>query len=188
MADKFRTHHIILVISSRRGIISVAIGGSGSRGTDFVAIHIVIIVVFRSSTRVVMIVTVGIIIVVVFGFVVIITFSFLDDAAAIMDTTIVVSFIVGFAFGCRVIRASGWGTVIIHLEKGMMMVAFEIIIDVVFGIVIAVIVVVVVVVNGEGPTLNPAVRIIIVGVSDEAKGPIISGVRGLDTAVGTIIV
>ena len=41
-----------------------------------------------------------------------------------------------FAFGRRVIRASGWGwgTVIIHLEKGMMMVAFEIIIDVVFGI------------------------------------------------------
>ena len=69
----------------------------------------------------------------------------------------------------------------------MMIVAFEIIIDVVFGIEIAVIVVVVVV-NGEGPTLNPAVRIIIVGVSDEAKGPIISGVRDLDAAVGTVIV
>ena len=65
-----------------------------------------------------------------------------------------------------------------------MIVAFEIITDVVFGIEIAVIVVVVV--NGEGPTLNPVVRIIIVG--DEAKGPIIGGGRGLDTAVGTVIV
>ena len=67
MADKFRTHHIILVISSRRGIISVAIGGRGSRGTDEVAILIVIVVVFRISTRVI-VVAVGIIIVVVFGF------------------------------------------------------------------------------------------------------------------------
>ena len=65
-----------------------------------------------------------------------------------------------------------------------MIVAFEIIIDVVFGIVIVIIVVVVV--NGEGPTLNPVFRIIIVG--DKAKGPIIGGNRGLDTAVGTIIV
>ena len=55
-----------------------------------------------------------------------------------------------------------------------------------------VIVVVVVVVNWEGPallglTLHPTVRIIIFCV-DKAKGPIISGVRGLDTAVGTFIV
>ena len=53
-------------------------------------------------------------------------------------------------------------------------------------VVVIVVVVVVVVVNGEGPTLNPVVRIIIVG--DEAKGPIIGGGRGLDTAVGTVIV
>ena len=117
----------------------------------------------------------------------------------------------------------------------MKMVAFEIIIDVVFGIVI----VVAVVVNCESPTLNPAFKIIIVGVIDEAIGPInlrrigvvvfeiviavvvviivngrgptfsglilhpsvriiivcvdeakgpIIGVRGLDTAIGTIIV
>ena len=166
MADKFRTD-IILIISSRRGIISVAIGGRGIGGTNEVTVLIVIIVFFRNST---IVVTVGIIVVVVFGFFV---FGFLDDQ---------------FAFGRRVIRASGWGwgTVIIHLEKGMMMVAFEIIIDVVFGIVI--VVVFIVVVNCKGPTLNPAVRIIIVGVSDEAKGPIISGVRDLDAAVGTVIV
>jgi len=70
MTDKFRTHHIILVNSSRRGIISVAIGGSGSRGTDFVTILIVIIVVFRISTKVV--VAVGIIIDVIFGTVIIV--------------------------------------------------------------------------------------------------------------------
>ena len=69
-----------------------------------------------------------------------------------------------------------------------MVVVVGIIINVVFGIVIfVVVVVVVVVVICEGPTLNPAVWIIIVGV-DEAKGPIIVGVRGLDTAVGTVIV
>ena len=67
MADKFRTHHIILVISSRRGIISVAIGGRGNRGTDEVTILIVIVVVFRISTRII-VVPVGIIIVVVFEF------------------------------------------------------------------------------------------------------------------------
>ena len=50
MAGKFQTHHIILVISSRRGIISVAIGGNGSRGTNKVTILVVIIVVFRIST------------------------------------------------------------------------------------------------------------------------------------------
>ena len=54
-----------------------------------------------------------------------------------------------------------------------------------------VVVVVVVVINCGGSTLSgltlhPAVWIIIVGV-DEAKGSVI-GVRGLDTAVGTVIV
>ena len=61
-----------------------------------------------------------------------------------------------------------------------MIVAFEIIISVVFGIVI----VVVVIINCEDSTLSgrtPAVGIIIVG--DEAKGPIIVGNRVLDTAV-----
>ena len=134
MADKTRTHHIILVFSSRKGIISVAIGGSGSGGTDFVTIHI----------------------------------------------------IVGVAFGCSIRLASGGGTVIIRLGRmvilrRMMIVAFEINIDIVFGIEIAV-----VVVNGKGPTFNPVVRIIIVG--DKAKGPIIGGGRGLDIAVGTVIV
>jgi len=51
-----------------------------------------------------------------------------------------------------------------------MVVVVGIIIDVVFGIVIAVVVVVVIC---DGPTHNPAVRIIIVVVIDEAKGPII---------------
>ena len=76
----------------------------------------------------------------------------------------------------------------INLERRIMVVAIEIIISVVFGIVM----VVVVVINCEGPTLlcliiRPVVGIIIVGV-DEAKGPIISGVRGFDTAVGTVII
>jgi len=66
MDDKFQTHHIILVISSRRGVISIAIGGSGSRGTNEVTILIVIIVVFRISTAVV-VVAVGIIIGVFFS-------------------------------------------------------------------------------------------------------------------------
>ena len=57
---------------------------------------------------------------------------------------------------------------------------------------IAVVVVVVVVVNCEGPTLlgvtlDPAVRIIIVCV-DKVKGPMISGVRSLDTAVVITII
>ena len=89
MADKFRTD-IILVISSRRGIISVAIGGSGSESTDFIAIHIVIIVVFRISTTIV--VTKGIIISVDFGFFVII----IDDGV-----------VFGVAFGCSIRLASG---------------------------------------------------------------------------------
>ena len=172
MADKTQTHHIVLVISSRRGIISVAIGGSGSRGTYEVTILIVIIVVFRISTTVV-VVAVGIIIDVIFGFFVI----------GINDGVIVIS---GVAFSCRV-RASGEGTVIIRskMKKKMMIVAFEIIIDVVFG---RIVIVVVVVVNCKDSTLSsrtPAVGIIIVG--DEAKGPIIVGGRGLDT-VGTVIV
>ena len=63
-----------------------------------------------------------------------------------------------------------------------MIVAFEIIINVVFGIMIAVLVVIIVI--REDSTLSgrtPAVGIIIVG--DEAKGPIIVGNRVLDTAV-----
>ena len=67
-------------------------------------------------------------------------------------------------------------------------VAFEIIINVVFGRIV-IVVVVVIIVNREDSTLygrTPAVGIIIVG--DEAKGPIIVGIRVLDTAVGTIIV
>ena len=174
MADKFRTD-IILIISSRRGIISVAIGGRGSRGTYEVTIRIVIIVVFRiSTTVVVVVVAVGIIIDVIFGFFVI----------GINDGVIVIS---GVAFSCRV-RASGKGTVIIRskMKKKMMIVAFEIIIDVVFGRIV--IVVVIVVVNCEDSTLSgqPAVGIIIV--RDEAKGPIIVGIRVLDTAVDTIAV
>ena len=176
MADKFRTHHIILVNSSRRGIISVAIGGSGSRGTYEVTILIVIIVGIRISTTVVVVVVVvavGIIIDVIFGFFVI----------GINDGVIF-----GFAFGCsiKIMFASGKGTVIIRSRvKKMLIVAFEIIIDVVFGR----IVIVVVVVNCEDSTLSgrtPAVGIIIVG--DEAKGPIIVGNRVLDTAVDTSFV
>ena len=69
----------------------------------------------------------------------------------------------------------------------MTIVTFEIIIEVVFRIIIAVVVVVAAVVNGECPTLNPTVRIIIVCV-DKAKGPIIGCVRGLDAAVGTVVI
>ena len=146
------THHIILVISSRRGIISVAIGGRGSGGTNEVTILIVIIVVFRISTR--FVVAVGIIITVDFGFLI-----------GINDGVIV---IFGVVFGCsiKIWFAFVEGTVIIRsrMKKKMMIVAFEIIIDVVFGIVI----------YCEGLTLNPAVRIIIIGVIEEAKGPIIT--------------
>ena len=96
-------------------------------------------------------------------------------------------FFVIVAFGCRV-RASGEGTIIIRskMKKKMTIVAFEIIIDVVFG---RIVIVVVVVVNCEDSTLSghtPAVGIIIVG--DEAKGPIIVGIRVLDTAVDTSFV
>jgi len=227
MADKFRTD-IILIISSRRGIISVAIGGSGSRGTYEVTILIVIIVVFRISTKVV--VAVGIIIDVIFGFFVI----------GINDGVIVI-FGVAFGYSIKIRIASGEGTVIIHSRmKKMMIVAFEVIINVIFRIliyregpthppvriiivvdeakgpiimerrivvvvvkvvfvfriifvVVFEIIIVVVVVIVEFPTLSclilhPSVRIIIVCV-DEAKGPIISGVRDLDdTAVDTVIV
>jgi len=138
MADKFRTD-IILIISSRRGIISVAIGGSGSRGTNEVTILIVIIVVFRISTKVV--VAVGIIIDVIFGFFFVIV------------GPLVVG-LVGVAFGCSIRLASGGGTVIIRLRR-MKIGAFETIVNVVFGIVI------VGVVNCESQTLNPAINIII---------------------------
>ena len=93
MADK--TRHIILIISSRRGIISVAIGERGSRGTNVVTICIVIIVVFRISTRVVVVVAVGIIVNVIFGIVIIV-----DGNIAIV--------IFGVAFGCGRL-ASGRG-------------------------------------------------------------------------------
>ena len=65
-----------------------------------------------------------------------------------------------------------------------MVVAFEIIIVVVFGIVIAVLVVIIV--SCEGLTLNPAVRVIIV-VIDEAKGPIITERRIMVVVVKIII-
>ena len=133
MADKFRTD-IIVVITSRRGIISVAIRGSGSRGTNEVTILIVIIVFFKISTTVV-VVAVGIIIDVIFGFFVI----------GINDSVV----ISGVAFSCRV-RAFSKGTVIIRSRvKKMMIVAFEIIIDVVFGRIV-----IVVVVNCEDNTLS----------------------------------
>ena len=62
----------------------------------------------------------------------------------------------------------------------LILVAVEIIIDVVFKIVIIVIIIIVVVVR-KGPTHRPIDMIIIVG-DDEANGPIISD-RGLGTAV-----
>ena len=125
----------------------------------------------------VIVVTVGIIIDVIFGI-----FIFVIDGnimAAAKPPLVIVIF--GVAFGCSIKLASGGGTVIICLRK--MIVAFEFIIDVVFGIEIAVIVVV----NGEGPTLNPAVGIIIVGVIDEAKGPIIMEGRVMVVVVKIII-
>ena len=80
--------------------------------------------------------------------------------------------IFGVAFGCsikvKLAFGRGWGTVIIRPRKKIKMVAFEVIIYVVFEIVI-----IVVVVNCESLTLNPVVKIIIFGVIDEAKGPII---------------
>ena len=119
MTNKMR-HGIILVISLKRDIISVAFGGRGSGGTNEVAIHIVIIVVFRISTTIV--VAKGIIIIISFGFLI-----------GINDGVIV---IFGVAFGCSIkIRfASGEGTIIIRSGiKKMMVVVFEILIVVVFG-------------------------------------------------------
>ena len=131
MADKSRTHHIIYIISFRRCKISAAIKGSVVAGTNKFTILIAIIVVFRISTTVVA--AVGIIIIVDFGFLI-----------GINDSVII---IFGVAFGCSIkIRiASGEGTIIIHSRmKKMMIVAFEIIINVIFGIGIAVVFVVVV--------------------------------------------
>ena len=96
MADKFWTD-IILVISSRRGIIRVAIGGRGSRGTNEVTIRIVIIVVFRISTTVV-VVAVGIIIDVIFG-----SFVIVIDIVVGIDESV----ILGVAFSCSIGLASG---------------------------------------------------------------------------------
>ena len=67
-----------------------------------------------------------------------------------------------------------------------MVVVVGIIINVVFG---SIVIVVIFVVIYEDSTLSgrtPAVGIIIVG--DKAKGPIIVGIRVLDTAVDTIVV
>ena len=97
MDDKFRMHHIILVISSRRGIISVAIGGRGIRGTNKVTIHNVIIVVFRISTTVV-VVAVGIIIDVIFGsFVIVINIVVGIDESVILGVAF--SYSIGLASG-----------------------------------------------------------------------------------------
>ena len=160
MVDKVWPHHIILVIS-RRGIISFPIRGRGSRGTNEVNILIVIIIVFRISTKVV--VDVGIIIVVVFRIIIVVDGNVVVAAKAPLD---IVIFGVVFSYSIRLASSRGRGTVIIRLRKEMKMVTFEIIINVVFGNLIAAIVVVV---NCEGPTLNPAVWIIIIGVIDDAK-------------------
>ena len=105
MAKTWSVHHIILVISSRRGIISVAIGGSRREDTNEITIHIVIIVVFRISTRVV-VVTVGIIIGVIFGI-----FIFLVDGniMAAAKPPLIVIFCVAFGCSIKVKLASGRG-------------------------------------------------------------------------------
>ena len=64
--ETWPAHHIIPIISSRRGIVSVSTGGVGSGGTNEVTILIVIIVVFSISTTDV--VAARIIIIVDFGF------------------------------------------------------------------------------------------------------------------------
>ena len=159
MAKTWSMHHIILVISSRRGIISITIGEKGSGGTNEVTILIFLIVIFRISTKVV--VAAGIIINVIFGIVIIVDGNIMAEAEAPL---VIIIFCV--VFGCsikvRLIFGRGWGTIIIRSRKKMKMVAFEIVIDVVFGIVIAV----VVVVNCESPILNPGVKKIIIGVID----------------------
>ena len=128
MAKTWLSHHIVLVISSRRGIISVAIRGRGSGGTNKVTILIVIIVVFRISTKVV--IAVGIIIDVIFRIVIIVDGNIMAAAEAPL-----VIIIFGVAFDCsikvRLASGRGWGTVIICLRKKMQIVAFEIVIDVV---------------------------------------------------------
>ena len=138
-----------------------------------------------------MVVVVGIIINVVFGIVVVFVVIVNCEDSTLSGRTTAVGIIivrdkakgpiiVGIAFFCSIRLASDGGTVIIRLRR-MMIVAFEIIIDVVFG---RIVIVVVVVVNCEDSTLSgrtPAVGIIIVG--DKAKGPIIVGNRVLDTAV-----
>ena len=177
MVDKFWTD-IILVISSRRGIISVAIGGKGNRGTNEVIIRIVIIVVFRISIRVVVVVAIGIIIDIIFTIVIIVDGNIVAETEAPLAIVIF-----GVAFGCGIKLAfgRGEGTFIIRLKR-IMIVVFEIIINVVFGIVIAVLVVIIV--YREDSTLSgrtPAIGIIIV--RDKTKSPIIIGIRVLDTAV-----
>ena len=103
MADKFWTD-IILIISSRRGIISVAIGGRGSRGTYEVTIRIVIVVVFRISTTVV-VVAFGIIIDVIFGTVIIVDGKITEAEAPLV--IIIVGVLVGRSIKIRL--ASGRG-------------------------------------------------------------------------------
>ena len=123
---------IIHYISSRKEIISVTIRGSRDGGTSYVVILIIIIAVFRISTRVV--ITVGIIINIIFGIVIIVDGNIVAEAKAPLAIVIFC-----FVFGCRIRLASGVGTVIIRLRR-IMIVALEIIINVVFGIVIAVVV------------------------------------------------
>ena len=128
-----------------------------------------------------MVVVVGIIVDVVFGIVITIVVVVVVICEGPTLNPAIRIIIVGF-----IDKAKGP----IILERRIMVVVVGIIINVVFGIVIAV-VVVIVIVDCEGPpllslTLSPVVRIIVVG--DKAKGPIIGGDRGLDTAVGTVIV
>ena len=148
---------------------------NGGRGTDYVAIRIVIIVVFRSSTRVGL-VAVEIIIKVVFGLVVIVNGNIMAAAGVPL---VVVVVIFGVTFSCSIKLASGWGTFIVFGK--IMVVAFEIIINVVFGFIIIIIVVI-----GEGPTLRPVGMIIIV--NDKANGPIIRGNRVFGRVVVVTII
>ena len=130
-------------------------------------------VIIRSRMKKMMVVAFEIIIIVVFEFFVI----------GINDG------VIGIAFGCRV-HASGEGTVIIILERNIMVVVAGII-NVVFGIVIVIVIVVVVVVIFE--IVIVAVVAVVVnceGISTYAtlSGQTLSSVRVLDTAVGTISV
>ena len=103
MANKTR-HDIILIISSRRGIISVAIKGRGSRGTNEVTILIVVIVVVRVSTTVV--VAVGIIIDVIFGTVMIVDGNIMTEAEAPL-VIIIVGVAVGRSIKIRLASSRG---------------------------------------------------------------------------------